>query len=69
MQEVEDGISAMQQDNKESRLVYQLGLQKLHCVVVTETPATHKLTENNFSVILVPQFAFFSKNKDMILKI
>ena len=40
MQEVEDGISAMQQDNKESRLVYQLGLQKLHCVVVTEAPAT-----------------------------
>ena len=29
MQEVEEGISAMQQDNKESRLVYQLGLQKL----------------------------------------
>ena len=42
MQEVEEGISAMQQDNKESRLVYQLGLQKLHCVVVTETPATHR---------------------------
>lgn len=40
MQEVEDDISAMQQDNKESRLVYQLGLQKLHCVVVTEAPAT-----------------------------
>ena len=40
MQEVEEGISAMQQDNKESRLVYQLGLQKLHCVVVTEAPAT-----------------------------
>ena len=42
MQEVEDGISAMQQDNKESRLVYQLGLQKLPSVVVTETPATHR---------------------------
>lgn len=40
MQEVEDDISAMQQDNKESRLVYQLGLQKLHRVVVTEAPAT-----------------------------
>ena len=40
MQEVEDGISAMQRDNKESRLVYQLGLQKLPCVVVTEAPGT-----------------------------
>ena len=67
MQEVEDGISAMQQDNKESRLVYQLGLQNLHCVVVTEAPATS--TENNFSVIIVSQFAFFSKNKDMIFEI
>ena len=40
MQEVEDGISAMQRDNKESRLVYKLGLQKLPFVVVTEAPGT-----------------------------
>ena len=67
MQEVEDGISAMQQDNKESRLVYQLGLQKLHCVVVTEAPATTQ--KIIFSVIIVSRFAFFSKNKDMIFEI
>lgn len=67
MQEVEDGISAMQQDNKESRLVLSVGSPEAPLCSCHRN--TSYYAENNFSVITVSQFAFFSKNKDMIFEI